>query len=400
MSSTTAVLRPAAHWPELVSDRGAIRPPARPGTLRRRHWALLFSFALTVLAPLALAALYLYNRAADQYASNVGFSVRTDESRSTIELLGGVTELSGSSSSDTDILFAYLNSQNLVRKLNEKVDLAAIWSRITSEEDPFFSYNTEGTIEDLLRHWERKVSVVYDTRSGMIEVQVLAFDAQDAQKITNALMVEGSAMINELSALAREDAIKYARLELQDAADRRKRARVSLTEFRNRTQIVDPAIDTQNQMGVLITLQQQLADALIDLDLLRETTHANDPRITQAQLRVGVIEGRIGVERRKLGLGGDENNGDVFATLVGEYESLIVDREFAEQAYVANLASFDAAKAEARKQSRYLAAHIRPTLAEKAEYPARLYLLALLAAGLIFIWSIFSLTFYSLRDRC
>lgn len=400
MSSATALLRPATTRPELVSDHDAIRPPARPGTLRRRHRALLVGFVLAVVAPLVLTAAYLYTRAADQYASRVAFSVRTEDDSSTIEMLGGITGISSSSSSDADVLFAYLNSQTLVRKLDESVDLVAIWSRVTPKEDPFFSYDAKGSIEDLLRHWQRKVSVVHDTRSGMIEVKVLAFDPLDAQRIAQAVMVEGSAMINELSALAREDAIRYARQELEDAADRLKRSRVSLTEFRNRTQIVDPAIDTQNQMGVLITLQQQLADALIDLDLLRETTYATDPRITQAQLRVDVIDARIGAEKRKLGLGENQSGGAVFATLLGEYESLIVDREFAEQAYVSNLALFDAAKAEARKQSRYLAAHVRPTLAEQAEYPERFRNLSLMAAALMFGWSIVSLVYYSLRDRC
>lgn len=378
---------------------GAVRRPAQPARRHARHLGMGLSFLLIVVLPLALLALYLWGRAADQYASHLGFSVRTEESSSAIELLGGITDLSSGSSSDTDILYSYLSSQELVRRIDNQVDLRAIWSRVPVGRDPLFAFDPDGTIEDLVAHWERKVSVIYDSGTGLIDLRVLAFDPEDARAIAEALLAECTEMINALSAIAREDAIKYARDDLEVAVDRLKDARRVLTQFRNRNQIVDPSIDTQNQMGLLVTLQQQQAESLIELDLLRDTTQSNDPRITQAERRVEVIEERIQAERRKLGIGSTNDGGTAFADLVGEYEGLIVEREFAEAAYTGALATFDAAQAEARKQSRYLAPHIRPTLAEKAEYPERIKIFVLAAFFMVFSWAILVLVYYSLRDR-
>ncbi|MDD9719516.1 capsule biosynthesis protein [Sulfitobacter sp. PR48] len=360
---------------------------------------MLSSFVFVVLVPAFFTAFYLWTRAADQYASDVGFSVRTEEKSSAIELLGGITELSGSSSSDTDILYAFLSSQELVRKVNAKVDLRAIWSRVDIEQDPFFAFDPSGTIEDLQDHWDRMISIVYDSGTGLIDLEVLAFDPVDAQKIAQAILEECDSMINALSSIARQDSIKYTLEELENAVERLKNARRTLTEFRNRTQIVDPSIDTQNQMGLLVTLQQQLADSLIEYDLLQDTTRENDPRVTQAERRIEVINARIASERRKLGLGENGGSGEAFANLVGEYEGLIVDREFAEQAYTAALAAHDGALAEVRKQSRYLAAHVKPTLAEKSEHPKRVKIMLFLLLFSFFVWSILCLVFYSLRDR-
>jgi len=389
--------------PDDVESPGLAAPVRRPVAAARprpRHFFLLVSFALCTLLPLSILALYLWGRAADQYASYLGFSVRTEESSSAIELLGGITDLSTGSSSDTDILYSYLTSQELVRRIDDEVDLRAIWSRVSRFQDPLFAFDPDGTIEDLQAHWERKVSIIYDSGTGLIDLRILAFDPQDARAISEALLAECTKMINALSDIAREDAIKYAREELEVSVERLKVARRTLTEFRNRTQIVDPSIDTQNQMGLLVTLQQQQAESLIELDLLRATARSDDPRITQAERRVRVIEDRIQAERRKLGIGNtSDSEGDEFATLVGEYEGLIVDREFAETAYTSALAGFDAAQAEARKQSRYLAPHIRPTLAEKAEFPERMNIFILTAVFLLFAWAIMSLVFYSLRDR-
>ena len=54
---------------------------------------------------------------------------------------------------------------------------------------------------------------------------------------------------------------------------------------------------------------------------------------------------------------------------------------------------------EARRQSRYLAAHVQPTLAQKAEYPERGWIIGLVAVFSLLSWGIVSLVYYSLRDR-
>lgn len=371
-------------------------PLAGPGRRRARHWAVILSFLVFVAGPACLAGWYLWERAADQYASRVAFSVRTEESGSAIELLGGITEISSASSSDTDILYDFLQSQELVQRIDAQLDLRAIWSRVSPEIDPVFAFHAPGTIEDLVDHWNRKVRIGYDTATGLIDIRVLAFDPDDARAIAIAIRDESSAMINDLSSVARDDGIRYAREERDRAEARLSDARVALTGFRNRTRIVDPTIDTAGQMGLVNTLQAQLAEALIELDVLRETTRSSDSRIAQAERRIAVIEERIEAERAVLGDGGD---GTAFADLVAEYERLSADQEFAQEAYLAALAAYDAALAEAQRQSRYLAAHIRPTLAEAAEYPEREMLLALATLFLFMSWAVIVLIAYALRDR-
>ena len=393
-ASPVQIAKPAEHSPPPAA---APTPAARPARIKRRHWLLALSFVVLVLVPIGVAAAYLWTRAADQYISRVGFSVRTEEASSAIELLGGITSLSGSSSSDTDILYEFLQSQELVRYVDNELDLRGIWSRVDPAQDPYFAYHAPGTIEDLVDHWGRQVRIYYDGGTGLIDLEILAFDPEDARAIAQMIFAESNAMINELSAVAREDAISYARDELEQAQARLTEARVALAEWRNENQTVDPTADTQGQMGLVTNLQAQLAEALIELDLLEDTARENDPRVTQAERRITVIENRIAAERAVLGT--DASTGIAFADLVGEYERLRVDQEFAEQAYTTALAAFDGARNEARRQSRYLAAHIRPTLAEASEYPDRPAALATIAVFLFLTWTVLALIAYSLRDR-
>jgi capsular polysaccharide transport system permease protein len=371
-----------------------LRPPARPAVRRTRHAGLVFLFLALVLAPVAASGWYLYAVAADQYASTVGFSVRKEEVNSPVELFGGIADFASSGSSDSDILYAFIRSQEMVAVLEARLRLSALWGK--AKDDAVFGYDRAGTIEDLLDHWHRMVRVTYDTSTELIEVRALAFAPGDAQSIATAVFEESARLVDELSAIARQDTIAFAREEVDRAVERLKSAREAMTGFRSRTQIVDPSADLQGQMGLLSTLEQQLAEALISADVLRESTRADDPRITQAELRIAVIEDRIADERRKLGRGGE---GEDYATLLAEYERLQVDREFAEQAYTAALATYDQALAEARRKSRYLAAHIRPTLAQAAEFPRREVLLASVAFFCLAAWALMVLVYYSVRDR-
>ena len=400
--STPQVSKPApgpkpASPVQIAKPIPAQSPAASVARVKRRHWALVASFVIMVLMPIGVSAAYLWNRAADQYISRVGFSVRTEEVSSAIEMLGGIANLSGASSTDTDILYQFLQSQELVRRIDNQLDLRGIWSRVDPEQDPYFAFRPPGTIEDLVEHWGRKVRIYYDGGTGLIDLDVLAFDPEDARAIAQAIFEESSAMINQLSAVAREDAISYARDELEQAQTRLTEARVALAEWRNENQTVDPTADTQGQMGLVTNLQAQLAEALIEFDILRNTTRENDPRITQAERRIAVIEERIEAERAVLGT--NNSTAIAFADLVGEFERLVVDQEFAEQAYTAALAAFDAARNEARRQSRYLAAHVRPTLAEASEYPDRPTILITISLLLVLLWSVLALVAYSLRDR-
>ena len=372
---------------------------ASSARLRKRHWGVLVSFVLGVVLPILVVGWYLWTKAADQYASTVAFSVRTEENNSALELLGGITSLSGSSSSDTDILFEYLQSQKLVSDMDAAVNLRAIWSK-PLDQDPYFAFDPAGSIEDLVAHWDRMLDIYYDDGAGLIEVRARAFTAKDAQLISSTLFGQSSAMINDLSAIAREDAIGYARQDLEAAQDQLKTAREAVTLFRNANQLVDPSVDLQTQAGLLGTLEGQLADALIEFDLLRLSTRSDDPRITQAERRIDVIQDRINAERRKLGLaGGTAEGDDVYANLFGEYERLVVDREFAEASYTAARASYESAQAEARRQSRYLAAYVKPTLAESARFPERAVLLGLAALLILLVWGTIVLVIYALKDR-
>ncbi|MBI1217020.1 MAG: sugar transporter [Rhodobacteraceae bacterium] len=373
------------------------RPAAR---VRRQphHWGLIASFLVLVLLPTLISGGYLVFRAADQYGATVGFAVRTEKSSTMIDLLGGISQLSGASSTDAGMVYQYLQSPELVKKLDSRLNLRAIFARAYAT-DPVFAYDPSGRIEDLVDFWNRMVTVSFDQGTGLLTLDVRAFSAADAQAVAQAAFDESSHMINDLSDIAQNDAMRSARTELTQAEDRLRAARAALQGFRDRTNILDPSADVTGQMGLLNSLQDQLVAAMIDLDLLHKTTQGNDARANEAQRKIDVIRNRIAEARQAFGSSADRAGDQSYASLIGEFERLSVDQDFAEKAYVAALGALDAAQAAARQQSLYLAAYQNPMLAEASEYPRRGLLTGLVALFCFLGWAVLALIYYSLRDR-
>jgi capsular polysaccharide transport system permease protein len=381
--------------PETVPPRVVRAATPRRTVARPRHYAALASFLLLVLLPLAAAIGYLYVRADDRYHSDVAFSIRSEEvGAAAAGLLGAITQIGGGGSAEPEILFEYIRSQEIVAKIDAEIDLRRIYNR--APDDVVFTLGDDASIEDLLRHWNRMVDVSLESHSGVIRVRATAFATEDARAITGAILQESTALVNHLSEQARTDAIRFARVDLDEAEAHLRDLRRQLAAFRSEHKLVDPVADVEGQMGLLTALQEELAKALVERDMLLSYADASDQRVVQANRRITAVSERIEEERANLGVPGAR--GGAMPEVVGTFEALRVDLEFASSAYTQALANLALARAEARRQSRYLAAHIEPTLAERALYPRRALLSGLTGLFLLLGWGVLMLVYYNVRD--
>tara|TARA_R100000322_G_scaffold94439_8_gene59102 strand:+ start:7554 stop:8744 length:1191 start_codon:yes stop_codon:yes gene_type:complete len=384
------------------SPQVIVRPMAGPARRRKRHVGLLASILVIVGLPLAVIAWYAFARAVDQYASDLGFTVRQEEQGQTQALLGNLAQLAGPSASggalDGDILNEFIQSQGLVREVDARLDLWAHYSA-PYETDPVFALKPGGTIEDLVAYWQRVVTIDYDQATGLIGVEVRAFAPEYAQAVAQAVLEESQTLVNNLNAAARQDLQDAAERDVAQALVRLKDAREALVGFRTRTQIVDPETDLETRMGVQNSLQQQLAQALVEYDLLAQSAGETAPSVIQAERRIAVIRDRLAQEREAFASDQSYAGVEGYPSLIAQYESLTVDREYAEETYRAALAQLDAAKAGASRQTRYLAAYVLPTQPEAPAYPQRTQIVLMALLFLSLGWALVALVYYSIRDR-
>jgi capsular polysaccharide transport system permease protein len=396
------VQKPAPSRPGQVVDYpgGTVRS-AQPASVKPRHWGLGLSFMLLVVVPAIAAALYLYSYAADQYASRTSFSIRGNESAPALSILGALSQTVSVSGTDAEIIYDFVRSQQMVEAALDALPLEEIYNR--SPNDIVFRLGENQPIEDITDYWNWMTTVSFDGASGIVHFEARAFDPESAQMIAAFVLAESTRIVNEISTQAREDAVAVARSVLEQAEDRLRNIRREIRVFRDTEQELDPTLNAQASMGLMAELQQQRAQAQVELDSYLSLVGPRGPRASALRQRISSLEQRINQERQRLGTGatGTTSSGDhrLFADLMGDYEELVVEREFAENAYVSALASFEQAQVEARRQTRFLSPHIRPPLSVEPQYPQR----ALLSVGIFILltvaWAVLALIAYNVRDR-
>ena len=116
--------RSTAKETSATKDATPIRPTAPPARRKRRHVGLALSMLLVIGVPVLLTATYLMVFAQPQYASKVGFTIRQEETGSASDLLGGLGSMLGASAqSYADLLFEFVQSQEIVARISEDFDL-------------------------------------------------------------------------------------------------------------------------------------------------------------------------------------------------------------------------------------------------------------------------------------
>ena len=404
----------AVAEPKLPAKQAETKPAVRPkptpvvpisGTtvttseiaprFKTRHYVLGALFVIVGLMPALVASFYLFTRGADQYHSTAAFSIRSEDFGSPFDVLDAFTQMGSSSAGDSVILHEFVRSQPLIERVDANVDLRTLYRR--EPRDFVFSLPLDASIEDLLSYWERMVHIQSVEGGGVLSIQVRAFAPEDAQRIAQAIVDESAALVNHLSQIAQEDAMRFSLQDLEDATERLRSIRVRVREFRSDNQLINPEADVESQMGVVSHLQAELADALVRRARIVDYTDGADPRLNDLDTTIRVLREQIERERQSIARGSSSERS--LSDVVGDYEELLLELEFAEQAYTAALAAAEQARFEARRQSRYVAVHIPPTLPQESVYPQRGLMVALILLCSITAWCVAALIYYNIRDR-
>ncbi|MFC3569371.1 hypothetical protein [Paracoccus simplex] len=373
-----------------------VLPPVGRAGWTRVHSLVLGSFLLLFLLPALLVGSYMFLIARDQYVSEVSFVVRDEESPN-LGLLAGIGLSSvGNATTDAQIVYKHLRSPNFVAQLDREIDLRAIYTK--PRMDPVFALHDGASLEELVEYWRRMATISVDSATGMIEIEVRAFTAEDANRIARGIHKAAGHLVNAISDEARENSLRYAQRDLAQTEARLAEARVALAQFRDQSKLIDPQSVLSINASVVTSLSQELTEAMIQVETLRKQGTA-DVRLTQAELRVDVLKRRIEQERQNF-VGEAPGSEDAsFSKILDRYTKLQLDLELAEKSYSLALSGVEAARAKSEQDSRYLATFVEPTLSETATRPRRL-MITVLAVTFIFIgWLSLVLIGYSNRDR-
>lgn len=381
------------------------------GAQRRRRILTLASFLTIVALPIALVAYFYLEVASDRFSVESKFAIRSPGAGAPSDLLGIVSGMSSATSTATDsyIVADFIESRDLVDRLRDRLDLQAIYGH--EDADFIMRLKEDATAEDIVDYLKKMVWVYYDTSSQILTLSVQAFTPEDAQAVSAAILDISDSLVNEISERIRTDTMRSAEREVARIGQELDEHRQRLAAFRQFEQDIDPAASAGEQIALLGQLERELAGARTRRATLLQLLNENAPSVRILDSEIAAMEVELTTQKSRLGTGSTGGNSisgatqeggsglETLTSRVGTYEDLAVDLEFLQQAYFAALASREAARLEADRAQRYLAAFVRPSLPEKSLYPKRVQNILIFAGFAFMIWGIGVMLVYIVREH-
>lgn len=365
--------------------------PLKPSFLKKINTL----FVLTVVLPTALASLYFGLLASDVYTSESSFVVRSPEKPSA-STLGVLLKGAGFSSARDESYSVqnYILSRDALQVLNTEVGLGeAFASPSVDRINRFGGLDGDHSFEALHTYYQKKVSVLTDGNSSITTLKVKAFTAQDAVRANQVLLEQSEALVNRLNERGRQDLIRFAQVEVDQAAHKSRAAALALSSYRNRQGVIDPERQATSQLQQVAKLQDELIATTTQLAQLKTFTPSN-PQIPSLENRAKTLRSEIAKETGKVT--GDQKS---LSNKAAEFQRFVLETDFANKQLASALASLESARNEAQRQQVYLERIAQPSLPDVAQDPRRLRsIAATFILGLV-AWGIASMLIAGVREH-
>lgn len=375
--------------------------PATAGTARARLARLAakvpWMLTLIVVVPTLAAAIYYLFIAAPIYVSEARFVVRA-RSQPQIGALGSVLHSVGMglgpAETDAYEVHEYMLSRDAVDDLIRSRNLRVLLKR--PEADFLARYPRpfeQDKFENLFQNYKRFVTVGLDSATGISTLRVEGFRPGDARAIADDLLAGGERVVNRLNDRAAADAVEQARRQVTEAEAQAVRAQDAVTAFRNRERIIDPDKSSVAGLELMAKLEAQLASMKAERAGLAAAA-PQSPQLPVLDKRIAAFGAQVEAERSQAA--GETNS---LAPKIGQYEQLIMEREFAVKTLAAAEASLESARVEARRKQIYLERVVNPDLPDKPELPRRWLAILMVAVSSLVAYATIALIVAGLREH-
>jgi capsular polysaccharide transport system permease protein len=337
---------------------------------RQRHERvrrLVFTFL--VIVPTLFASAFYALVAGPRYVSETRIVVRSASSvRMTgLDLLFRTIGIS-KAVDDAYVVRDYLLSRDVIRNLAAQgvsvrdIFMSPVADRLSRHPRIW----REDSSESLFDYFLDRVTVTEDEAKGILTLRVTAFAADDAHRMSQAMVNLAEAMVNRMNTRAQRDATANANEELRLARQEIAEAQLALTTFRNNEALLDPSRSSVSILETIAQLSTDLAYASSELAQVLKNSPGS-PSIPSLRSRIAALEARIALERDAVA-----GSSSSLVTKVSTFDRLNLRRKIAEQRLASAIGSLEAARHEARRQHIYIEQVVAPALPDAPTEPRRI----------------------------
>lgn len=333
--------------------------------ISRQRWFFLF-----VILPVLASTVYYGFIASDIYVSEARFVIKApDQKRATSSTLANLIQTTGLSAGaeQTNEMLDYVRSRNALGDLSKKINVREVFMR--PEADWLSGYPPalrRDSFENLFKYYGSMVNAHLDHDTSLAVLKVKAFTPQDAHAMAAGLLDLSENLVNRLNERAQAKQIAEAEGRVREAEGRVRNARVAMRQYRNTERLLDPTKEATGVLQVSTELTAQRAALQAQLQAI-EAGAPRNPAIPALRSRIAAIDTQI---NGQAGRATGTSTG--LASKLTQYESLLVEQEFATQMFNTANASLEQARADALRQQFYLERVVEPNTPDMALLPNRL----------------------------
>ena len=348
-----------------------------------------------VAAPTAVAFLYFALWASPMYVSETQFAIRAASDQPTsLDFASQLFKTANSTTQDAQVINAFIRSPDAFDRLDKKLQIVEHYSN--RRYDIFSRLSKEPTLYERQIFWDRVGTPVLDPDTGIIKFTVRAYTPEMAQKISQEVLAQSEALVNEMNERARQDSMALAEKEVKRAQERLSRAQIALKQFRDTHKDLDPKATATGLQTLVIDLEGQRATLKAQIAELQGYMQPTAPMLKSLEGKLKAIETQLNSEKQRLVGQGKQAS---LNSWVSEFESLTLESEFAQKQLVSAMTAMETARVSLLSQARYVVSIEQPTLPDESLYPKILIFTTCIMLGLALLFGLVRLVIASIREH-
>ncbi|WP_413701728.1 lipopolysaccharide biosynthesis protein [Psychromonas sp. KJ10-10] len=320
-------------------------------------------FMLLVILPFLLFTIYQVFIATERFESKAQVIVQQPDSMSTMDagmaLLSGIGVSSGGS--DTELVKAYIYSNDMVQYLNHELDLRNHYTQ--GFIDYFSRIHESDSRDELLSYFQERVKVDINEKSGIITISSQGFDSEYAQLLTNKIVNRAEWFINSIGHQLANEQLAFIKGEHENIERKFAKAQTDLLNFQQQYNLLDPTAEGVAMQEITYTLEGQIATKETELKTAEAIMSPKSPQVLSLQNELKALSAQLKTERNKLAQSGKEEI--AVSELLAKFTDYKVKMELALQAYTSSQISLEKSRIEAYRQIKYLIVVEKATLSEE-----------------------------------
>lgn len=355
------------------------------------------AFISWVVIPTLLFAFYQVFLATERYESQAQVIVQQPDGMATMDASMAVLTglgVSNTGVSDTELVKAYILSNDMLNYLDETLNLRAHYS--LSQADFFSRLSEDAKQEEFLEYYQSRLKVYVDSNSSIVHVYSQAFKPEFAHKLTQTIVDRAEWYINSIGHQLAEAQLDFIKSEHKNIEQQLEQAQTALLTFQQRYNLLDPTAEGIAMQQITYGIEGQISAKEAELKGLQGIMTLNAPQVIALKNELNALEEQLSKERAKLS---DESNQSIpVSEILAKYTDLKVKMELALQAYTSSQVSLEKSRIEAYRQLKYLIVVESATKPQESKYPDIYYNLALFAALVAMFFAIAKIIISTIRE--